>query len=135
MKVLLRTDVDGAKELMERIKNIGKDEKNWSSYKDIDGFEHNWIQLALSEEDLMVILDCIEYAISVEEGGKFNSIYGYDFTASRWTYDAKYYLKDGKWWYDWMDKEAMPLNDWMISQMRAIIKENPGKELKDPIDC
>lgn len=71
MKVLLRTDVDGAKELMERIKNIGKDEKNWSSYKDIDGFEHNWIQLALSEEDLMVILDCIEYAISVEEGGKF----------------------------------------------------------------
>ena len=65
----------------------------------------------------------------------FNSIYGYDFTASRWTYDAKYYLKDGKWWYDWMDKEAMPLNDWMISQMRAIIKENPDKELKDPIDC
>ena len=71
MKVLLRTDVDGAKELMERIKSIGKDEKNWSSYKDIDGFEHNWIQLTLSDEDFMVILDCIEYAISVEEEGKF----------------------------------------------------------------
>ena len=67
MKVLWRTDVDGAKELMARIKSIGKDEKNWSSCKDVDGFEHIWIQLALSDEDFMVILDCIEYAISVEE--------------------------------------------------------------------
>lgn len=65
----------------------------------------------------------------------FNTVYGYDATRERWVYDCKYYLKDGKWWNLYTHEEAMPLDKWMMRDMRKIMNENSQLSLKNPLMC
>ena len=54
----------------------------------------------------------------------FGYVYAYDVDNHIWLYDAKYYLKDGWWYWDGSEKKAFKCDEWQYKAMEKIMEEN-----------